>query len=481
MSAKKSEPKMRTPLVSASMFYKYEACPHWLWFDEFGDPKKKQKTPKFSEMLMQQGLLHEQDVISRRDYIEVKGRGNAARFKTTLKLMQEGVDRIYHGVLKDGDMVGEPDILEKKTDRSSNFGAYHYIAIDIKSAEKINDSHKYQLVFYGELLKKIQGVRPEDGCVLNGSHVLLCFSLREFEQQFHEALGEVREILAGKKPAPYLSSGCKNSPWFKECIAYAEETMDVTLLYNLRQKTLDKLRAEGVKTVKDAVKMDVDELHDEKSTSMSRSTLERLALQAGALLENKHYIRRPYEFPKPAVEIFFDIEGDPLRQVEYLFGFLIREGADERYEYQLAEAPEDEGKMWKEFLKWIEKLPDAYAVYHYGTYEKARISILEGHYGGSKALDRFRDRLIDLNEVVKKCVVFPLYFYGIKNIGQYIGFDRSKKIAGGAESVAYYEDWLTKKDRKKLDAILLYNEDDVVATRALKDWLEKERAAKATE
>ncbi|MEK9152181.1 MAG: ribonuclease H-like domain-containing protein, partial [Patescibacteria group bacterium] len=64
-----------------------------------------------------------------------------------------------------------------------------------------------------------------------------------------------------------------------------------------------------------------------------------------------------------------------------------------------------------------------------------------------------------------------LYFYGIKDIGGYIGFKRSKKISGGGESVAYYEEWLDTHDRRKLEAIMTYNEDDVVATRFLKDWL----------
>jgi uncharacterized protein len=465
--------------ITGSMFYKYAACPHWLWFDMFGDPKKKRRTPKFAELLMEMGILHEKEVIGRLKYAEVAGRGNAARFRATLKLMREGAPRIYHGLLMADGMVGEPDIIERRDDRSSDLGAYHYVPIDIKSAEKLTDNHKYQLVFYGELLKKVQGTRPDEGCILNAEAVRLCFPLREFEQQFHEALEEIGRILAGVRPPPYLSSGCKNSPWFDQCKALAEETSDVTLLYNLKNRTLEKLRANGIRTVEDAARMDVDGLAED-STSFSKSTLERLALQAGALLEKRHFIRRPFEFPDAETEVFFDIEGDPLREVEYLFGFLVRDkGGEERYEYQLAERPDGERAMWKEFLRWIERLPDGCPVYHYGTYEKARLTTLERKYGGTKALEGFRERMIDLNEIVKKYVVFPLYFYGIKDIGKYIGFQRSGKIAGGGESVAFYEDWLTKKDRRKLEAILLYNEDDVVATRFLKDWLERERASSA--
>jgi uncharacterized protein len=110
-------------------------------------------------------------------------------------------------------------------------------------------------------------------------------------------------------------------------------------------------------------------------------------------------------------------------------------------------------------------------VYHFGTFEKARLAALEARYGGSAALRSFRERLIDLNEIVKDKVTLPLYFYGIKDIGRYIGFEREGTISGGGESVAVYEKWIETGDRKLMDDILEYNKEDVIATRELKDWL----------
>lgn len=461
-------------MITGSMFFKYDSCPHWVYFDRFGDPKKKLKTTRFTEMLLELGLLHEENIIQGRAYVEVKGRGNAARFRATLRLMEQGADSIYHGLLMADDLVGEPDLLEKRTDRSSRFGAYHYVAVDIKSAERLMDAHKYQLSFYGDLLERIQGCRPHEGYILNGSGIRLGFALGDFAVQYQQGLAEIRQALSGQRPPPHLSSGCKASPWFGECVALAEEENDIALLYNVKEKTVAALRENGVSTVRQAASMDIPALLEE-APQLSGKTLERLVLQARALLETRHFIRKAIILPPAAVEYHFDIEGDPLRQVEYLFGFLIRSGGTEKYEYFLAERPEDEQDLWEEFLLWLENLPDSLVVYHYGTYEKSRLTILEGRYGGSPALDRFRAAMVDLNEIVKDCVVFPLYFYGIKNIGEYLGFERSKKIAGGGESVAFYEEWLRKGDRRKLEAILKYNEDDVLATRHLKDWLDRER------
>ncbi|MEY4745164.1 MAG: hypothetical protein RL272_1109 [Candidatus Parcubacteria bacterium] len=460
--------------LTASMFYKYDACPHWLYFDVYGDPKKMAKRSAFAEMLLEGGRLHEKALIAGIDCVEVRGDTKEERFEATLRLMRGGAPCIYQGVLIDDEFEGVPDILERRDGGSSAFGAYHYVAVDIKSAEKLSDAHKYQLACYGELLARIQGVRPEEGYILNGSGARIGFPLKEFEPQFRQAVAEIRETLAGHPPAPHVSSSCKQSPWFKECLAFAEERDDIALLYNVKKKVVLALREHGVKTVHDAAGIDVDRL-GAADPVFKRALLERIVLQAKALIGHRHYIRKKIGLPEAPLEIFFDIEGDPLRQVEYLFGFLVRRGKEEAYEYQLAERPEDEWKMWEQFLDWVEKLEGEYVVYHYGTYELTRIVMLERRHGGSRALDRFRDRLVDLNEIVKDAVVFPLYFYGIKDIGKYIDYVRAGAIEGGGESVAFYEDWLNHGDRKKLKAIIEYNKDDVVATRYLKDWLAHER------
>lgn len=456
--------------ITATMFFKQDACPHWLWFDEHADLRKKAKQSRFTEMLLDRGTKHEKDIIGDMKFVSVEGRGSAARFKETVRLMREGVDRIYHGMLMSDEFVGEPDLLERRTDRPSDFGAYHYVAIDIKSAERLSDAHKYQLVCYGELLKAVQGTRPEEGYVLNMSRTLISFPLREFEQQFHATLADIRDVLAGNVPPPHLSSSCKQSPWFGECKALAMKTRDIALLYNVKKKAVLALREAGIRTIDDAAAMDVTAVAG-TSPVLKRALLERVVLQARALIEQTYFVRKKIQLPTAALEIHFDIEGDPLEGVEYLFGFLRVSGGTETYEYQLAERPDLEGKMWEEFLDYADALPQEFVVYHYGTYEMTRLSVLEAKYGGSKALDRFRERLVDMNEIVKDCIVFPLYFYGIKDIGKFIGFDRGGKIAGGGESVAYYEEWLKSGNRKRLKDILVYNEEDVVATARLRDWL----------
>ena len=430
------------PRVNGGMFLKYFTCPHWLWFDRFGDRSRRTETSHFHGLLLERGLLHEERSLEGLEYEPVGGGTEDERFARTLELMAAGVERIYRGLLKDGDMVGEPDLLERRDGgRSSKFGPYHYEPTDIKSAERLTDAMRLQLAFYGDLLGRVQGVRPATGYILNGSGIRIGLELDEVSELYDRVLGELCELLDGCQPEPRLSSGCRVSPWFSECVALAERTNDITLLYNIKTKTLKQLRELGIRTVADAADMDPERIHG-LNREIKLDLLRRAKLQAAALIDHEHTFRRMVSLPTAGTEIFFDIESDPLRSVDYLFGFLVRDAQGDRYERQLAESPDGEEAMWREFLTWLEGLPADYAVYHFGTFERVRLAALEGKYGGSVPLNTFFDRMVDLNEVVKDSVVLPLYFYGIKNIGQYIGFDRSGSIAGGGESVAVYERWL---------------------------------------
>src|SRR5581483_3094347 len=193
-------------------------------------------------------------------------------------------------------------------------------------------------------------------------------------------------------------STCKDSPWFSKCISEAEERNDIALLYHLDARSHQGLRACGINTVADAAKMDVSLLP--KIPYTSPETLGRVKLQAQSLLEREvKWVSKP-QLPNPPLKIFFDIEGDPLLEIQYLFGFWISGDSTFQYAkighlkkypeegkyflYFLAEKVEDEAELWKQFLLWVELLPDDnYSVFHYASYEKTWIAKLAEKYGGS--------------------------------------------------------------------------------------------------
>lgn len=474
-------------LITDLMLQKQDTCPHWVYFDAHADKRHKARESEWSRLMFEQRLVDERTVISMRGEHETpKGKTPRTRAKNTLDLMAEGVERIYKPLLASGDWQAEPDLLERREDAASDFGPWHYVALDVRGGEKITEAMKDRACFYGEILGEMQGVRPDEGHVLTADGSLFSFFLDPQEHRLHELLGEIAAALEGKCPPPHLASACKHSPWFKECVRLAEGEGDLALLYNVKRKAVRTLRDRGFNTVAEVLAVDPEEFAG-AVPELPPSLLDRLRLQARALTEKTHFVRAPYRLPgasgpssavgapQPA-EVFFDIEADGLRgNYDFLYGCLVRDAAGTRFEKFVSEKTGDQEAMWRAFLKWFGTMPVGTVVYHYGDHERHSLAVLEARYGGSKSLQRFRQNLVDLNEIVKESFVFPLYFYGLKEVGGYIGYRREAEITHGASTVEYYESWLATGDRAKLAAIVNYNREDCEATMVLKDWLVKEQ------
>ena len=81
--------------------------------------------------------------------------------------------------------------------------------------------------------------------------------------------------------------------------------------------------------------------------------------------------------------------------------------------------------------------------------------------------------VIDLYKIVLSDTDWPLGSYSIKEIAQYLGFSWRDETPSGALSIQWFNRYLETKDKKDLQRILDYNEDDCKATMVLKDELER--------
>ncbi len=461
--------------LTATDFYKYIQCPHWPYWDRFGDPADRR--PQTSEELerINDGLEHEQDIVMRffgsaenvsRDLKEDEA---VAR---TLELMREGVPVIYQGCLSKGDWFGRPDLLERQEGKSA-FGDWHYVPIDVKRSHELKKAHKAQLMFYAVLLERIQGTFPGYPAIINSDGERIHFSAATFEREFGELVAELEQIRSGEIPPPVYRKSCEDtSPWGKACLRLAEDRRDIALLYNVDVRRLKALRELGVMTIDDAAHMDPVALEG-RLPGLTLRGLESAKRQAISLTTQSVIIKEPFVDMTEGLEIHFDIESHPPTDADYLYGFWIASGPDKGYKAFVAERPEDEGKMWAEFLAWIKTLPETFTVYHYAKYEPSRLAILAKRHGGEGDPDllRFINALRDMKEIAADTAVFPLYFYSLKAIGKFLGFAWEGDVKGGGASVTAYEEWLKTGKRAILDSIIQYNEEDVRATTHVLNWL----------
>ena len=456
--------------ITEKTFYQYLKCPHWVYFDTHASETRPHEI--LMAKLQDDGLIEqkERELLSdRQDLVEVTAEDPDEAFRQTLAFMREGRQTIYHGVLLESHWVGHPDILEKVEGRS-RLGDYYYIASDMKRSRFLRDDHKFQGCFYAELLERVQGVKPVQGYVVTPDREILSYLIEAFEAEYELTLTEIEKIVAGQRPAHFVTSGCKQSPWQKECQGESETCDDLSLLNRVWREEVYALEEAGVKTIAELALKSVPQL-ERLCPDVSSNRLEIMRDQAIAIKERRHIIRHGVELPEADVELFFDIESDPLRDFDYLFGVLKVTAAGEEYISFFAQSPAQEANMWAEFVHFIERHIDA-PMYHYGWFEQEVVHRFAAKYGiGEIAREALERNMIDILSVVRPAVIFPLSFYSLKDIGEYIGVEWRAEDASGANSVLWFEEWLQKKTPKLLQKILEYNEDDVRATYKLQRWV----------
>ncbi len=470
--------QIRRDFLTATDFYQFLQCPHWPYYERFATKEERALKRVLSGgelQRMENGVAHELRVIASvmqgAEVIELPMELDAEKaWEQTRELMAQGVPLIYQGTLTHGEWTGRPDLLEKH-EGESVFGNWHYVPVDVKSSHALEKYQKLQLTFYSLLLERLQGRFPMEPAILNCDGDRIGFVATDMMEEFHRIAIDIERVRQGEKPDPVLRKSCFDvGPWGVVCRHYAESLNDIALLYNVDMGRLKSMRALGLRTVDDIAEMN-PHTFDGAAKGLRLHGLEVMKRQAQSLKEKLVIIREPIHFPEPALEIHFDIESDPPNDVDYLYGFLLREHGVDQYRSFVAQSLEQEGEMWQAFLDWLATLPQEYVVYHYSPYEVSRLSILERRYGSSPHLERFRAQMIDLKELVSDSCTFPLYFYGLKYIAKFLGFSWRGDVQGGGQSVDVFEEYLATKNQALLDSIIVYNEDDVRATAFLKDWL----------
>ena len=181
-------------MITATHFYNYVQCPTKIYLNLHGDKEKRVPYSEFIQKKMEDGVTHEKEVIKDQNFEEVKIKDTKAAFKKTSELMELGVERIYQGVLIEKDMLGRPDLLEKRKG-DSKFGDYHYVALDIKSGKRLKEEYKMQVMFYSLLLEKVQKRLPKKGHVININHETLDFDVKKALGKYNHNLSEIRKIV----------------------------------------------------------------------------------------------------------------------------------------------------------------------------------------------------------------------------------------------------------------------------------------------
>jgi predicted RecB family nuclease len=455
--------------LTASVLYDLIQCPQRVALDAFGNAAERDAINPFVRLLWERGTLFERETIARLQlpFLDLSSTDEANREQLTLEAMIRGQPLIYSGRIRAGDLIGMPDLLRKEVGG--------YVPGDIKSGrgkEGDADDHDskpkmhyaVQLALYVDILEHLNLSAGRRAFVwdIEGDEVAYDFT-----------------TLAGQG---LWDDYCH---WHTACIAQLTAEDDLTLIPFLSRSDRDVMR-DRIPTIAALATINPDGFIKDRKTVFAGVGADRLRLlqtRAAMLKEPspKPYLREPVTFNVLALELFFDVEVDPLRGICYLHGFVERHNGDnttERFVSFLAEQPTPaaERDAFTAAFDYLAAHADA-AIYYYSKYERTIYRKLQQKYPDictPEDVERLFEppRAVDLyGDVVLKATEWPTRDHSLKTLAKYLGFTWRDTHPSGAASVEWFDRWCRERSPEIRQRILDYNEDDCRATRVLLDGI----------
>ena len=490
-------------LITDSLLLDYNRCPRRAFLNIHGDPKQKDPERDFLDKLRQENKRHIALVLDNYyphyeklpfSQISLKEKAQA-----TIALMEQGVDCIYQGLLwvDDNtstslewqenflrimpfgyDYLGKPHLLIKQPGQSK-FGNWLYYPVSIHLGRKAKPEYKLLATFYAQLLAIIQETSPP-------TPELIIRPLKQFSVDTVQWLPKLELIInecvttltTPQEPELFISrQRCSLCHWHSHCYAIAKYQGHLSLVPGVTPSRYGSLQDIGIITTESLAQANSDTIQE----MLGRELGEKLQQQAYSIVNNNPIPRPQPQYQlleslaEKTVELYFDIEAEPERNLDYLLGVVMVDRLSQTQTFYpfLAETPEEEGIIWQQFLEFVNSYDQA-PIFHFSDYEKDTIKRLGNLYGTPyPQVEDLVNRLIDLHHFVITSVIFPVENYSLKSLGNWLGFNWRDAGVSGDQCVCWYDQWLTTGDRSIIESILRYNEDDCLATLHLKNWLQE--------
>lgn len=292
---------------------------------------------------------------------------------------------------------------------------------------------------------------------------------------------------------PARISECSTCPWWEDigpvrgCSAVLQEMRDVSLVVRGEQAT--RLREIGIATIDELAAWDGPEPEEWRGNGFADAVV-----GAQAWLADVPLVRRNGQVSVPRADVEVDVDMESYQEFgAYMWGtYTTSEGVDLGYRPFVTWDPlptEDEARSFAEFWTWLMRLRDetvargkTFAAYCYS--QNAENKWLLGsarRFEGRPGIPPLREvqdfieseHWVDVFEHVGIHFVSP-HGKGLKVLARYAGFDWRDTEASGEASMTWYRaavGYDGEIDDSQRARLLEYNEDDVRATKVLREWM----------
>ena len=459
----------------------------------------------FARLLADKGLQHEAACLAEYEaqglrVLHVPDRERRESFQAWAVRVSGAFDGdhdvLYQVPLVHDGIRGIADFLVRTVDAD---GRVSWEPVDAKLARaQAKPGHVLQLCFYAEAIEAATGVRPSQMHLWLGSGVVETLRVHDFSAYWRRLRRQLAAVL--DDPADQLATTpvpcehCDFCTFADVCDAQWRAEDSLVYVAGLRTPDWETLLAHDVVTLAELAERTtgVDGLGPLRQQRLvTQAALQRHAREQ----ESTH---PPYvlvapgddptwghgfdQLPEPDDgDVFLDFEGHPFWRADtglfFLLGLIERDGGAWVYRTWWAHTQAEEQAASLALIEHLAARRAAHPgmhVYHYNHTERSSLERLATTYGvGEVTLAHLVDTgaFVDLLLVARNAVQVGTESYGLKHLERLTDYERGHDVDAGAGAVLEYEAFTTTGDEAALGRIADYNEDDVRATRALRDWL----------
>jgi len=464
----------------------------------------------FARLLADKGLQHEAACLAGYEgqgkrVLHVPSRYPGESFQAWVTRVGSAFDAdwdvLYQMPLAHNGIRGIADFLVRTVDDD---GRASWEPVDAKLARaQAKPGHVLQLCFYAEAIEAVTGTRPSEMHLWLGSGAVETLAVHDFSAYWRRLRRQLATVL--DDPADQVVTTavpcehCGFCTFADVCDAQWRAEDSLVYVAGLRAPEWETLLAADVVTLAELAERttDVDGLGPLRQQRLvTQAALQQRAREREST-HPPHLIISPGDdptwghgfdqLPEPdAGDVFLDFEGHPFWRADtglfFLLGLIERDDHGAwTYRTWWAHTQDEEQAA---ALALIEHLAARRAqhpgmhVYHYNHTERSSLERLATTYGvGEVTLAHLVDTgaFVDLFLVARNAVQVGTESYGLKALERLTDYERGHDVDAGAGAVLEYEAYTTTGDGAALTRIADYNEDDVRATRALRDWLVRHR------
>lgn len=507
---------MTERLLTPSKIAAFLDCAHYLTLRhqlEVGRLQISHSFGSMAQLLVDKGLAHEQACLAQyqadgKRVLVVPDRLEHESFAAWISRVgnpfTDDVDVIYQMPFVHQGVRGIADFLVRVLGHD---GVTRWEPVDAKLARnEAKPGHVLQLCFYADAIEALTGVVPEHLHVWLGSDVVETVRLTDVRAYWRRLRAQLTKVMeldpADDTTVPVKCRHCQFCEFEQVCEQRWRDEDSLLFVANILAGDREALTAAGRSTMASLAKCTeaVEGVRPERQTRLvTQASLQVQRRLAGAdsmppvlhLPDSGDTAPTGFRaLPAPDDgDVFLDYEGHPFwradRGLFFLFGYLVRDpDGSWRYVQEWAHDDIAEGELTRRFIEFLVARRAAHPgmhVYHYNHTERSSLQALATQHGADLlALSTLVDTglFVDLLRVVTDSMQVGVESYGLKHIERLTGFERGHDIDKGAGAVVEYEEWINAgrpEPSEQLRRIASYNEDDVHATLALRDWLLEQR------